>query len=82
MTLKEIMTVATKSRGYTQSTFANELGIKQQSYSDRISKGSMRVDNLIEMLDKLGYEVIIKDKRNGSKAGTMLLNGIEELVEE
>ena len=78
MTLKEVMTATVKSRGYTQTSFAKELGITQPSYNDRVNKGSMKVDNLIHMLDILGYEVIIKDKRNGSKAGVMVLNGIEE----
>lgn len=77
MTIKEIVQTAIKSRGYTQATFAPEIGTTPSALSDRLNRGTMNLKKFMTIMDKLGYEIVIKDKRNGSKAGTMVLDSID-----
>jgi len=66
MNEKEILREAMKARGINQTMLAEMAGLKRQSnVSEMLRSSTMRVDNLVKLLDAMGFDVIVKD-RNGS----------------
>lgn len=66
MNEKEIIRTALKVRGINQTILANRANLKRQSNVAEMLRGkSMRVDNLVRLLDAMDFDVIIKD-RNGA----------------
>ena len=63
--VKEIMRI----RGWSQSKLADEAGFKSQSNVTGILNrhASMRADNLVQMVEAMGCEVIIRDKMGSGK---------------
>lgn len=63
--VKEIMRI----RGWSQSKLADEAGFKSQSNVTGILNrhSSMRADNLVQMVEAMGCEVIIRDKMGSGK---------------
>lgn len=66
MTTKEAVIKCMKSRGETYRSIGEKLNITFASVSDRLNKGNMRSDNLIEMLDVMGFDLLIRDRKNDS----------------
>lgn len=64
--VKEIM----KSKGYTQAILAEKAGMKRQSNVAEILRGqSLRVDNLLRLLDAMDCELVIRSKTKIAKPG-------------
>ena len=63
--VKEIITM----RGWSQSKLAVESGFKRQSnITGILNRGtSLRVDNLIQMVEAMGCELVIRDKMGSKK---------------
>lgn len=55
---KEIL----KERNMSQAQLAKELGIKQQTINEKINKASWRYVDVLEVLERLNYEIIINKK--------------------
>lgn len=79
MTDKELVKLLMRSRGWTQTKLAEELGVLRTSVVGYLGRGSaaMRVDTLLKMLNALGYDVIVRD-RFSSKATEYTLDMVEQ----
>lgn len=70
MTEKEIIRQAMEIRGFTQTVMAEKLGLKKQSsISDKLGdrSGSLKVEWMVQMLDVLGYDVIVQDRNTNGQ---------------
>lgn len=62
--IREIM----KNKKISLSTMAKALGKdKGNDISARLNNGNMSFDKAVEMLDILGYEVVIQEKKQGGR---------------
>lgn len=68
MTGKEIVKEALTSRGWSQAKLADEIGKQQTNITGYLNRGKneMRLDLFVEMLDAMGYKVVVQDKMGGS----------------
>jgi len=65
--IKDIM----KKRGVTQNELKEKLGYRTQSaIAERLKQKSIGVDKAFEMLDAMGYEIIIQPKSTRGKRAT------------
>ena len=64
MTEKDIIKILIRELGWTQLMLAQSLGYNTQSaIGNRLrDSNGMRVDSLVRILDKLGYELVIRSK--------------------
>ena len=54
-----------KFRNMSQDKLAEKCGYANQScISGVLNRGNMRIDNLYKIIDELGCEIIIKDKKS------------------
>lgn len=70
MTEKEIVRQAMEIRGFTQTVIAEKLGFKKpSSISDKLGdrSGNLKVEWMVQMLDVLGYDVIVKDRNTNGQ---------------
>lgn len=60
----QIVKAAMRDRKWSMSKLAEESGMRgATNVTGILNRGtSMRVDNLVKMLDAMGYEVIVRDK--------------------
>ena len=65
MDAKEAIRAAMKVCGWSQETLAKECGMKRQSnITGILNRGSsLRVDNLLQMVNAMGFELVLRDKR-------------------
>lgn len=80
MKVNEYVKQLIKGSGFTQTTLAKALGYNNQSsVAMRLSKNnSMTVDNLAEMLNVLGYDLVIQPKKRGRKPDDQFIIETEE----
>lgn len=66
MTDKEAVKMAMTERGWSQERLAKEMGKAQTNVTGYLNRGikAMRVDVFVEMMEAMGYEVIVRDKMN------------------
>lgn len=79
--IKDIM----KKRGVTQNELKEKLGYRTQSaISERLKQKSIGVDKAFEMLDAMGYEIIIQPKSTRGKRamGSYVITKEDEQEEE
>lgn len=64
MKAKDVIKDIMNTRRWSQSKLAEEAGFKSQSnVTGILNRGnSIRVDNLIQMVESMGCEVIVRDK--------------------
>ena len=68
MTIKEAINACVKKREISKALVARKLGVTAQSLNDRINRGkSMTTDNLVDILDAMGYDLVVKDRISGSE---------------
>lgn len=63
----DVIKAAMVETGVTQRELTSRLGISQSSTSERISHKNISVKNLTEILDILGYELVIQPKTDGTR---------------
>ena len=65
MDAKEAVREAMKVCGWSQEKLADECGMKSQSNVTGIlnRNSSMRVDILLQMVNSMGFELVLRDKR-------------------
>ena len=63
----EAIKIAMKQAGITQTEMRSQLGISQSSMSERISHKNISVKNLTEILDVIGYELVIQPRTEGER---------------
>lgn len=68
MKIKEVIRLAMKETKTTQQQLANMIGAKHQSViSERLKMDNLSINTALEMLEALGYEMVIQEKRRGRK---------------
>ena len=74
--IKKIM----KQNGWTQAQMAKAVGAKSQTVIGmRLNRPNMTFDLALEMLDKMGYEIVIQPVSAGKrKEGAIVIDGVDE----
>ena len=68
----DLVKKAMKERGYTQMKLAKELGYAgSNSIAMQLSGRNMRIDIFVNMLDTLGFDVVVKDRNNRKNVWTV-----------
>lgn len=69
MKLGEAINKLIKDTKHSHASLAKELGKKSpSSIGNAVVRNNMNVDSLLEITDKLGYEIIIRPTRGGDTA--------------
>lgn len=75
MDIKEIIKVILKEKGMGNADAARAFGITPQSMISRMRGKSIRVDTVQEMLDELGYSIMVVPKGTRARAGWFAVSG-------
>ena len=74
-----ILRDAMKARGYSQTMLASEVGYASQSGISGLLNGrNVRVDVLVTVLDKLGFDVIVKDRNGANRDNVWKIGRVSE----
>lgn len=74
MTAQEAVRCIMKTNGITQTDVAEKIGKSQNGVAMFLKSGtSMRIDNLLKLLDVCGYDLIVVD-RNGAAPSYRISN--------
>ncbi len=69
MKMKEAIRLAMRNQKTTQQQLADRIGVKSQSViSQRLRTDNSTIDTVLKMLDAIGYEMIIQEKKRGRRA--------------
>lgn len=71
-------TLTQGGKKYTQKMIADELGVKPQHISDRLKNENMKVNTVIEMLDLLGYDLVVQPRERGRDSYIVEKGGLRE----
>lgn len=76
---KVIETTLTQGgKKYTQSLIAEELHVKPQHISDRLKNENMKVNTAIEMLNLMGYDLVVVPRESGRESYLVEKGGMRE----
>ena len=75
MDIKKIIKVILKEKGKGNADAARAFGITPQSMISRMRGKSIRVDTVQEMLDELGYSLMVVPKGTRARAGWFSVSG-------
>lgn len=68
MKIGEAIKLAMKNQKTTQQQLAERIGASSQSViAQRLRMDNLSVDTVLEMLDAIGYEIVIQEKRRGRR---------------
>lgn len=68
MKMKEAIRLAMKNQKTTQQQLADRIGAKSQSViAQRLRMNNLSINTVIEMLDGIGYEMVIQEKKRGRR---------------
>jgi len=68
MKISEAIKFALKNQKTTQQQLADRIGASSQSViAQRLRMGNLSVNTVLEMLDAIGYELVIQEKRRGRR---------------
>lgn len=68
MKIKEVIRLAMKETKTTQQQLADRIGARHQSViSERLKMDNLSINTALEMLEALGYEMVVQEKRRGRK---------------
>lgn len=69
MKINEAIKLAMKNQKTTQQQLADRIGAKSQSViSERLKMKNLSADTILEMLDAIGYELVIQEKKRGRRS--------------
>ena len=71
-------TLTQGGKKYTQTMIADKLGVKPQHISDRLKNENMKVNTALEMLDMMGYELVVRPKEEGRETYVVEKGGLRE----
>lgn len=75
MNAGEVIKTAMKAKGMTQTQMAKLLNKTQSVIATRLNNGNISADVMCEMLDLLGYELVVQPKKRGKRAdGQIVIN--------
>ena len=68
MKIGEAIKQALKNQKTTQQQLADRIGAKSQSViAQRLRTDNLSINTVIEMLDGIGYEMVIQEKKRGRR---------------
>lgn len=80
MRIGDAIKQAMKKQKTSQSQMAKRIGVKGQSViAQRLRTDNMSVNMVIEMLEVIGYEIVIQEKKRGRRPDGQILIGGDEL---
>lgn len=71
-------TLTQGGKKYTQTMIADKLGVKPQHISDRLKNENMKVNTALEMLDMMGYELVVRPKEEGRETYVVEKGGLRD----
>lgn len=72
-----------KEKGITNQAMALSIGkARGNDVSARLTKKNLTFNSAVEMLEKMGYEVVIQQKKSGSRRADQVLIDQREEAEE
>lgn len=80
MKISDAIKIAMKNQKTTQAQLAKRIGASSQSViAQRLRMNNLSVDTVIEMLDVIGYEMVIQEKKRGRRPeGQIIIDRGEE----
>ena len=76
---KVIETTLTQGgKKYTQKMIADKLGIKPQHISDRLKNENMKVNTAIEMLEMMGYDLMVVPRESSRETYVVEKGGLRD----
>lgn len=80
MKISDAIKTAMKNQKTTQVQLAERIGASSQSViAQRLRMNNLSVDTVIEMLDAIGYEMVIQEKKRGRRPeGQIIIDRGEE----
>ena len=63
----DVIRVAMKARGLTQTALAEKVGTAQNSLSNAINRSRMSVQWLKKILDAMGFDLVVVDRKTGKQ---------------
>lgn len=79
MNAKDAIAAALKSVGITQKEAAAKIGLNPQQINGRITKGTLRADAFLELMDSIGVDVTFTNRATG-KAIRLPVEGVGHRV--
>lgn len=74
MKIGEAIKQALKNQKTTQQQLADRIGAKSQSViAQRLRMNNLSIEIILEMLDAIGYEVVIQEKKPGRRRDDQIL---------
>lgn len=74
MKITDAIRAAMKNQKISQVRLTEQLGLKSQSVvAQRLRTDNLSVDTVVEMLDSIGYEMVIQEKKRGRKTEGQLV---------
>jgi len=74
MKIGEAIKQALKNQKTTQQQLADRIGAKSQSViAQRLRMNNLSIETILEMLDAIGYEVVIQEKKPGRRRDDQIL---------
>lgn len=67
MRCDEILAEVIKETKPKKTTMASAIGIKQNSLSSVLNRGNIHTNTLIDILEYMGYEVVVQKKTQGRR---------------
>lgn len=79
MKIGDAIKIAMKDKKTTQVQLAERLGVTSQSViAQRLRMENISIDKVLEMLDAIGYEMIIQERKRGRRPEGQLVIGSDE----
>jgi transcriptional regulator with XRE-family HTH domain len=80
MKIGEAIKLAMKNQKTSQSQMAKRIGATGQSViAQRLRMDNLSINMVIEMLDVIGYELVIQEKKRGRRPDGQILIGGDEV---
>lgn len=74
MKIGEAIKQALKNQKTTQQQLADRIGAKSQSViAQRLRMNNLSIEIILEMLDAIGYEIVIQEKKPGRRRDDQIL---------
>lgn len=71
-------TLTQGGKKYTQTMIAADLNVKPQHISDRLKNENMKVNTAIEMLDLMGYDLVVRPREAGRETYIVEKGGLRD----
>ena len=74
MTINKAIRQVMRTKGFTLESMAHAIGKSRgNDVSARLSKSNMTFNNVVEMLEVMGYEVVVQEKKPGARRADQIV---------